>query len=225
MFGILWFLFFAVLISMSVVWVIDNDGTVLVSWLSYEVRTDILTAIILAVFIASLIFAFTYLFARILSIKFPNLLKLFFKKSYTKQLEKIIHKHHQAFDLMADALFALDAGNVKLSEKLYDKFNKSVKSSHLNIYFSARMAILKEDFEKAIKSYERIHEVEEVENLAYKARLKLAMKNKDNEEIFLDAEKLLQNKRNKTQVINDLNNHYSGKEIPGAIKDLIQKNS
>ena len=46
------------------------------------------------------------------------LLDLFGEPSSDRLLEKIIHKHHQAFDLMADALFALDAGNVKLAEKI-----------------------------------------------------------------------------------------------------------
>lgn len=81
MLGILWFLFVAASVSFSLVWLLDNEGMVVVNWLGYQAQMDILTAILLSVFFTILVFIFSYLLTRILAIKFPNFLKLFFKKN------------------------------------------------------------------------------------------------------------------------------------------------
>jgi uncharacterized membrane-anchored protein len=135
MFAILWFLFVAVVISISLVWILDHSGTVVINWLGYEAQTDILTAILLAVFSAIFIFLLSYFLTRIFAIKFPNLLKLFFRKNYLKRLEKIIHKHHQAFDLMAQLMLVLEARDKKSAQNLHKKFSKLVKNPTLNNLF------------------------------------------------------------------------------------------
>ena len=128
MFGILWFLFVAFAITISLVWMIDHDGSVVITWLGYELQTNILTSVLLSVFVASFVFACSYLLARILAIKFPNFLKLFFRRNYTKQLEKIVSRHHEAFELLSQSLLALELGDIKEAENLQKKFLKSVKN-------------------------------------------------------------------------------------------------
>lgn len=76
----LWFLFIASIIAASIAWLLDNNGSIVIYWLGYEVKTDVLTAILLTIFFAISIFAIAYYTAKILSIRFPRFPKLFNKK-------------------------------------------------------------------------------------------------------------------------------------------------
>lgn len=57
MLKILWLILVAFLISVSVIWLLDNDGQVVITWLGYEARTTILAAILITVFFAVIVFA------------------------------------------------------------------------------------------------------------------------------------------------------------------------
>lgn len=74
------FLFVAAIIAASVAWLLDNNGSVLIYWLGREIRTDILTAILLLIFFAVLVFALSYVVVKIASIRFPHL-SLKFKRN------------------------------------------------------------------------------------------------------------------------------------------------
>ncbi|MDX2083172.1 MAG: hypothetical protein SFV53_04210 [Rickettsiales bacterium] len=80
MFKTLWFLFIALMISAAVIWLLDHNGSVIIYWLGYEAKTDILTVILLIIFFAFLTFIFSYFVARILAIKISDKIPHFFKK-------------------------------------------------------------------------------------------------------------------------------------------------
>lgn len=80
MFKTLWFLFIASIIAVAVAWMLDNNGSIVINWLGYEAKTDILTAILLLLFFAMMIFVLSYAIARLKAIKAPNFPKLFNKK-------------------------------------------------------------------------------------------------------------------------------------------------
>lgn len=84
MLTILWILLASFFLTASFSWLLDNNGHVLITWLGYELQTDVLTAILISAFFSLIVFAISYLFARILAIKFPSLLKFIFRKSYLK---------------------------------------------------------------------------------------------------------------------------------------------
>lgn len=81
MFKTLWFLFIAAAIAASIAWMLDNNGSIIIYWLGYEVKTDILTAILLMVFFALVIFVAAYAIAKFKSIRFSKLPQLFKKKN------------------------------------------------------------------------------------------------------------------------------------------------
>ena len=84
MFKILRFLFIACAIAISLTWLLDHNGSITINWLGYEVRADILTAILLTIIFALLIFIIAYFSAKILSIKIPYFSQLFNKKKNDK---------------------------------------------------------------------------------------------------------------------------------------------
>ncbi len=74
MFKTLRFLLVAIIIALSLAWLLDNNGSITIHWLGYEARTDIMTAILLMIFFAALIFVTTYISTKIFSIKLPEFL-------------------------------------------------------------------------------------------------------------------------------------------------------
>lgn len=89
MLTILWYIFIVFIFTTSLVWIIENNGSILINWLGYEIQTDILTAILICAFSLTLVALISYFLTRLLAIKFPQLLKLLFKKVILKNLNKL----------------------------------------------------------------------------------------------------------------------------------------
>ncbi len=223
MLGILWFLFIATSVSFSLVWLLDNEGMVVVNWLGYQAQMDILTAILLAVFFTILVFIFSYLLTRILAIKFPNFLKLFFKKNYVRQLEKAIHRHHQAFDLMANSLLALEAHDHKLAEDLQKKFSKLVKNPQINNFFLGKIFFEKADFSKSVEFFSKFGENRNSKILVLKSKFKLALQNQDDVGAMAYAKQILSVKYIDFEIVRTLFLLYKKNGLWQDAKDLIVK--
>ena len=59
----------------------------------------------------------------------PNLLKLFSRKSYIRRLEKLVHRHHKAYDIMAQLMLALEvviAGSHPVGTYVFDEVDAGV---------------------------------------------------------------------------------------------------
>lgn len=53
MFTVFWFIIVLFLSTYSIVWLIDNNGFVVVNWLGYEMQTDVLTTVLITIFLQS----------------------------------------------------------------------------------------------------------------------------------------------------------------------------
>ncbi len=221
MLTILWFLFIAFFLTAFLVWLLDHNGSLVINWLGYEATTDILTAILLAVFFAALVFIFSYLVTRILAIRFPNLLKLFFKKSYLKSLEKIIHKHHQAFDLMTQLMLALETNDEKSSTDLQKKFSKLIKNQSLNDFFLGKIFLQKQQFSKAAELFVKFGENKHAKILVLKSKFKLALQNKDEATAIAYAKQILSIKQDSLETAKTLFTLYKKRGLWQDAKKLI----
>jgi len=179
MFAILWFLFIAVALSTLLVWMLDNNGNVVINWLGHEVQTDILTAILLSFLAAVSIIALSYLLTRIFAIRFPNLLKLFSRKSYIRRLEKLVHRHHKAYDIMAQLMLALEVDDEKSAKELHKKFSKLIKNPALNNFFLGKIAFDKADFSKSGEIFSKFGDNKNARILVLKSKLALALQRQD----------------------------------------------
>lgn len=194
MFAILWFLFLAFSATICVVWVLDHNGSVVINWLGYEVSSDILTALLLTIIFAAIIFAISYLLARILALKFPNLFKLLFKKSYIKRLESLIHKHWQGIDTLQQLLFSLESQNVKESVHLQKKLAILIKNPQLNNFFLGKIATQNKDFASAAEYFEKIQDNKYARLMALKAKFNLAKERQDIPTAIAYAKQILSSK-------------------------------
>lgn len=191
MFAILWFLSIAFLLAVSLVWLLDHNGNVIINWLGYEAQTDILTAIVLTVLFTLLIFAFSYLVARILAIKFPSLLKLFFRRSYIRSLEKLLKRHRQSFSLMTDLMLALEVHDEKSAEKIQKNFAKLIKNPGLNNFFLGKIFFEKQQFSKAAEYFAKLEDNKHAKILVLKSKFKLALQNQDDVKATAYAKQIL----------------------------------
>lgn len=196
MLTIFWFLFVALALTTSIVWLLDNNGIVLINWLGFEVRTDIFTAILVAIFFSLMIFAVSYILARIASIKFPNLLRVLFKKTYSQRLEKILLRHNKAFDLMAQLMLSLEVGDKESSKKLQEKVQKLTKRSPLNNFFLAKISFQDGQFDKSAETFAKFGENKHAKILVLKSKLDLALQNGDEVAAIAYAKQILTDKSN-----------------------------
>ncbi len=223
MFAILWFLFIASSIAISLVWLLDHNGTVIITWLGYEASTDILTAILIAVFCALMIFAFSYILARILAIKFPNLLKILFRKSHAKRLEKLVLRHHQAFDIMTQLMLALEVADKKSATDLQKRFAKLIKNPPLNNFFLGKLAFQEQEFLKSSELFAKFGENKHAKILVLKSKFKLALQNQDEVTAIAYAKQILLVKRDSFETATTLFALYKKRGLWQDAKALISE--
>lgn len=221
MFAILWFLFIAFAIATSLVWLLDHNGVVLVTWLDYQAETDILTAILLAIFFTLVIFAFSYLLARLLAIRFPSLLKLFFRRNYLRKLEKLVQRHHEAFEIMTQMLLALEVKDEKSAEELRKKFSKLIKNSELNNFFLGKIFFEKQEFSKSAELFAKFGENKHAKILVLKSKFKLALQKQDEITAIAYAKQILSVKRDNFDTARTLFALYKKRGLWQDAKALI----
>lgn len=201
MLTILWLLFIAVATSIVIVWVLDHHGYVVINWLGYEVKTDILSAIILAVVITLLIFFISYIATRILAIKFPQLLKTFFKRNYIKRLEKIIIRNQQSNQIIAQLLLALELKDFRLAENLQKKLQKLNKNLQLNNFLTGKIAYENEEYVKASKHFANFEDNKFAKILFLKSKLKFSLEKKDDVSAIAYAKQILLIKKDDAEAL------------------------
>ncbi len=221
MIAVIWFLFLTSIITTALVWMLDHNGIVVVNWLGYEAKTDILTAILLAIFFTFFISACSYILARLLAIRFPNLLKLFFKRNYVKRLEKLVSRHHQAFELMSQLSLALEVGDKKSALELHKKFSKLIKHPILNNFFLGKIFFQNQEFSKAAEFFIKFGENKHAKILVLKSKLKLALQNQDDVTAIAYAKQILSAKRDSFDSAKTLFTLYKRRGLWQEAKGLI----
>ncbi len=221
MFAVLWFLFIASAIAGSVVWLLDHDGSIVISWLGYEARTDILTAILLTIFFVLVTFVISYAIARILAFRFPAFFKIFFKKTYIQRLEKLVHRHWQGMDVVTQLLMAIEVQDVKSSENLQKKLGKLIKNPQLNNFFLGRIALENKDFSKAADCFVKLGEDKHAKILVLKSKFKLALEKDDEVTAIAYAKQILSARKDNVDVARSLFSLYKKRGMWQEAKGLI----
>ena len=191
MFAVLWFLLIAFVVTFSLVWLLDHNGEVVITWLGYQLQTDVMTSILLTSLLSLLLFFISYLLARVLAIKFPALLKALFRRSYVRSLEKVIKRHHEAFDNMSKMLLALEAGDDRSAKNLQKNLAKTVKHAGLNNYFSGKIAYEEQQFSKATEYFSKFGENRHAKLLVLQSHLEKASKNNEPVKVVAYAKQIL----------------------------------
>lgn len=223
MLSIIWFLFIAFILSTLFVWLLDHNGNVLVTWLGYQAQTDILTAILIAIFFSLSLFVFSYLLARLLAIKFPALLRFLFKRSYIRSLEKLVLKHRLGFDAMSELLLALEISDKKSMEELRKKFEKLIKHSKLNDFFLGKIFFEKQQFSKSIEFFEKFPNNPHAKILVLRSKFELALQDQDETKAIAYAKQILSVQHDNFETAKQLFILYKKHGLWQKAKDLISK--
>lgn len=184
MFTVFWFIIALFLITYSLAWLADNNGSVIVNWLNYEMQTDVLTIIVITILSTVFIILLATFLTRILAIKFPSLLKFFFKRNYTRSLEKIVSRHHQGFDELASLLLAIENNDEKYISLHQKNFTKNIKHKKINDFILGKIALNQKDNEKIVKYFSQFVGNNNANILCLKGRFNLALKHNDETRII-----------------------------------------
>ena len=175
MFTVFWFIIVLFLSTYSIVWLIDNNGFVVVNWLGYEMQTDVLTTVLITIFFTILIIVLATLLTRILAIKFPSLLRFFFKRNYTKSLEKIVLRYQQGFDYLSSLLLAIELNDQKYINLHHKNFSQKIKNKKLNNFVKGKIALNQNDQLRVIQYFSQFSGNNHANILLYNAKFNLAL--------------------------------------------------
>jgi uncharacterized membrane-anchored protein len=222
MIKIFWYLiligFFAIIFSL----LLDNNGTIVINWLDYQISTDILTASIIII-IAFIFFAVLLQIAiRILAIKFPFLLKTFFTKTYTKKLEKSLRRQLLGFDSLVDFLLAMQNKNYQLAKSAYQNFSFHIKNKQLNSVLQAKLAFDLNNFNNASKLFENI-DSQQANILAKYSKLQLAIQQNQLSTALNNANEILQTNPNHIGTISSLIDIYKQNNMWQELQSLFSE--
>lgn len=223
MLKVLWYIFLVLIATIGITWILDNNGLVIVKWLGYEIQTDILTTFFLLVLSVVLFTILTYLVVAILAIKFPELLKFFFKKSYTRKLEKIILRHHEAFESISQAMLALEVNDNAAFAKLGDKISSLTKNNPINNFLEGKQALVANDLKKAKEFFAKFDNNKHAKILLLKAKAKIAANRQDNLKAIAYSKQIIDLKKDSMDAVYMLLDLYKKTGMWQAAKELIAK--
>lgn len=223
MLAILWFIFLVVVITSGLVWFLDNNGLVIITWLGYQITTDVLTSTLLVCAFTILISFIAYIFTKILAIKFPALLKLIFKKSYTKNLEKIIKRHNQSFEIMSQLMLALEVEDQDSASKLYKKFSGLLKNNSINNFFKAKLALENNSLDESIKLFSKFPDNKHARILILQSKFMIAKNSQDDLKAITYARQIIDLKKDNFAIAKELLSLYKKGGMWKDAKELINQ--
>lgn len=223
MLAILWFIFLVVIITSGLVWFLDNNGSVIITWLGYQITTDVLTSTLLVCAFTILISFIAYIFTKILAIKFPALLKLIFKKSYTKNLEKIIKRHNQSFEIMSQLMLALEVEDQDSANKLYKKFSSLLKNNSINNFLKAKLALDSNRLDESIKLFSKFPDNKHAKILILQSKFMIAKNSQDDLKAITYAKQIIDLKKDNFAIAKELLALYKKCGMWKDAKELINQ--
>ena len=188
-----------------------------------DAMTDIFTAILIAAIFSLTIFAISYLLARILAIRFPNLLKVLFRRTYVRGLEKTARKHEEGFEVLTNALLALEINDEKSAETFRKKYDKLIKHRGLSNFLAARISFEKGEFSEAAEIFEKFPDNSHAKILVLKSKFKLALQDKDETKAIAYAKQILSAKHGSFEIAQNLFILYKKYGFWQDAKNLIRE--
>ncbi|GDX36213.1 hypothetical protein LBMAG18_07240 [Alphaproteobacteria bacterium] len=204
MFTVFWFIIVLFISTYSIVWLIDNNGDVMVNWLGYQMQTDVLTTVLITIFFTILIIVLASLLTRILAIKFPSLLRFFFKRNYTKSLEKIVLRHQHGFDDLSSLLLAIELKDQKYINLHQKNFSAKIKNKKLNNFIKGKIALSRDDQQNVIHYFSQFSGNNHANILTYNAKFNLAIESSQESKAIAYGKQLCRLDKNRIDVAKKL---------------------
>lgn len=220
------FWYFIIIASLSIFFsvILDNNGTLVIEWLDYQISTDIFTVLLILILA---FFFFTFLFhllLRLLSIKFPVLLKTFFKKTYTKKIEQSLKRQLKGYESLTNILLALQNQDTDLAKFHYQDFNFHIKNQALNSVLQANIALLNQDFSLAENSLKNLsHHNDSAKVLLIFSKLKNYLQQNQQASAIISANQILQIQPFHLPTLKILIDIYQKNNMLQSLQDLVNQ--
>ena len=220
------FWYFIIIASLSIFFsvILDNNGTLVIEWLNYQISTDIFTVLLILI-LAFFFFTFLiHLLLRLLSIKFPVLLKTFFKKTYTKKIEQSLKRQLKGYESLTNILLALQNQDTDLAKFHYQDFNFHIKNQALNSVLQANIALLNQDFSLAENSLKNLsHHNDSAKVLLIFSKLKNYLQQNQQASAIIFANQILQIQPFHLPTIKILIDIYQKNNMLQSLQDLVNQ--
>ena len=141
MFRIISFLIWLILIIIPLVWFLNNNGMIIIIWLGYEVKIEILTFILCFILLMGIIL----LIYRLISSIINAVLKFFglFKTNELKKRDKIIKKYEEAIVLMSRYIKAMNLNDIVEARNKQKQIYSLIKDEQLDNALTEEITIKK----------------------------------------------------------------------------------
>ncbi|MDA9231103.1 hypothetical protein N9O56_00840 [Rickettsiales bacterium] len=129
MFRFLSVLILVILILIPIIWLFNNNGSIVITWLGYQVKINILVfAIAFSLFLSFLFIVYRSFYGLIsVLLKFCGI----FKVNQVKKRDKVIEKNDKALSLISQYLSAFNNGSKNEANNLKNKINSLIKNKEL----------------------------------------------------------------------------------------------
>lgn len=145
MFRLLKFLFIIIALAIGVIWLVNNNGEVVINWLGYEIVTDVFMIVVLTIVSLIFIFVFAYFLTKIFSFKIKKISEKITNIKNAKKLKKMEKGNDVAYLQLTQILAYLDEGEVKLARSVFKKFCANVKNEDIIEYLKFRFGYFESD--------------------------------------------------------------------------------
>ncbi|PIR37793.1 MAG: hypothetical protein COV35_08455 [Alphaproteobacteria bacterium CG11_big_fil_rev_8_21_14_0_20_39_49] len=180
MFKFLTFILILTLISVSAVWFIENDGSIVVEWMGYRIQTSVMFTVFSIVVLFFLLFVILQVLSAIKNAP----------KNYQKSVKD--KKKEKGLIALTEGFAAIAAGDVKQAKKLTKQAVGCLGNAPVTKLLAAQSAQLEGNFGEAKVHYSAMLENKETEMIAIKGLLLQAEKDGDTEEAITLAGKAIQ---------------------------------
>ena len=167
MFKFLTFILILTLISVSAVWFIENDGSIVVEWMGYRIQTSVMFTVFSIVVLFFLLFVILQVLSAIKNAP----------KNYQKSVKD--KKKEKGLIALTEGFAAIAAGDVKQAKKLTKQAVGCLGNAPVTKLLAAQSAQLEGNFGEAKVHYSAMLENKETEMIAIKGLLLQAEKDGD----------------------------------------------
>ena len=128
MFRIISLFCWLILIAIPLIWFVNNNGWINITWLGYEVKFDILTFLFAVAFVVGVLFLIQRIINRVIS---WVLELLGFKADQLKKRDKIIKKYEDAVLLLVVYVNSINSGKIKEAKSKQKEIHSLLKNDDL----------------------------------------------------------------------------------------------
>lgn len=139
----------AFIFAFCISWLFDNNGSILINWLGYEVKLEVITAIIILIIVHYILVIFSLVWSRIFSFSLSKIFSNWTKERKLKILTKSTEFNKKAFGLVFEIIKLAEEGELNKALELQKELAKFISNKDLSELLLAQILFKKGELKKS----------------------------------------------------------------------------